>query len=81
MPRTFIYKFTLSTDTAAAIHTDPFTCCVLPHFIQDEAFLDGLKDELLALNFHEKSNDLYKFQQVRNHSTWTGILGILNLHN
>lgn len=50
---------------AAAVHTDPFTCCVLPNFIQDERFLEGLKDELLALDFHDKSNDLYKFQQVR----------------
>ncbi|PIK54108.1 putative 2-oxoglutarate and iron-dependent oxygenase domain-containing protein 1 isoform 1 [Apostichopus japonicus] len=48
---------------AAAVHTDPFTCCVLPNFIQDERFLEGLKDELLALDFHDKSNDLYKFQQ------------------
>lgn len=41
----------------------PFQHCVIRSFIENSAFLDGLKDELLALNFHDKSNDLYKFQQ------------------
>ncbi|XP_072278939.1 prolyl 3-hydroxylase OGFOD1 [Pyxicephalus adspersus] len=41
----------------------PFQHCVIRSFIKNEEFLDGLKDELLALNFHDKSNDLYKFQQ------------------
>lgn len=51
------------SDDAAKVHCDPFTCCVLPNFIKDEAFLEGLKDELLNLDFCDKSNDLYKFQQ------------------
>ncbi|XP_068115951.1 prolyl 3-hydroxylase OGFOD1 [Hyperolius riggenbachi] len=41
----------------------PFQHCLIHSFIENSEFLDGLKDELLALNFHEKSNDLYKFQQ------------------
>ncbi|XP_044125949.1 prolyl 3-hydroxylase OGFOD1 [Bufo gargarizans] len=41
----------------------PFQHCVIHSFIENSKFLDGLKDELLALRFHEKSNDLYKFQQ------------------
>uniref|UniRef100_A0A3B3RAC8 Prolyl 3-hydroxylase OGFOD1 n=1 Tax=Paramormyrops kingsleyae TaxID=1676925 RepID=A0A3B3RAC8_9TELE len=41
----------------------PFPHCVLNNFIQNEGFLENLQKELLALNFHEKSNDLYKFKQ------------------
>ncbi|XP_074641970.1 prolyl 3-hydroxylase OGFOD1-like [Tubulanus polymorphus] len=42
---------------------EPFLCGTLDNFIADEQFLDGLKDELLDQIFHEKNNDLYKFQQ------------------
>ncbi|KAM4017191.1 prolyl 3-hydroxylase OGFOD1 isoform 2-T2 [Anomaloglossus baeobatrachus] len=41
----------------------PFQHCVIHSFIENSKFLEGLKDELLELRFHEKSNDLYKFQQ------------------
>lgn len=41
----------------------PFQHCIIHSFIENSKFLDGLKEELLALRFHEKSNDLYKFQQ------------------
>ncbi|XP_057701671.1 prolyl 3-hydroxylase OGFOD1 [Corythoichthys intestinalis] len=41
----------------------PFPHCVIKNFIKTENFLENLQRELLALNFHEKSNDLYKFQQ------------------
>ncbi|XP_069822069.1 prolyl 3-hydroxylase OGFOD1 [Dendropsophus ebraccatus] len=41
----------------------PFQHCIISSFIENTKFLDGLKEELLALRFHEKSNDLYKFQQ------------------
>lgn len=43
---------------------DPFLHCVIPNFIQSQNFLEGLQKELLNLDFHEKYNDLYKFQQV-----------------
>uniref|UniRef100_UPI00398EA834 prolyl 3-hydroxylase OGFOD1 isoform X2 n=1 Tax=Pristiophorus japonicus TaxID=55135 RepID=UPI00398EA834 len=43
--------------------TRPFTHCVISNFIQSQLFLEGLQNELLQLNFHEKSNDLYKFKQ------------------
>ena len=43
---------------------DPFQCCVIPNFIDDEDYLKELKADLMALEFNEKSNDLYKFQQV-----------------
>ncbi|ELW66175.1 2-oxoglutarate and iron-dependent oxygenase domain-containing protein 1 [Tupaia chinensis] len=32
-------------------------------FIKSQDFLEGLQKELLSLDFHEKYNDLYKFQQ------------------
>lgn len=57
----------LRSGTEAAVITNPFTCCVLPNFVKDEGFLKGLKEELLELDFNNKSNDLYKFQQVRSH--------------
>uniref|UniRef100_A0ACB8E9T6 Prolyl 3-hydroxylase ogfod1 n=2 Tax=Sphaerodactylus townsendi TaxID=933632 RepID=A0ACB8E9T6_9SAUR len=41
----------------------PFCHCVIPNFIQNESFLEGLQKELLSLDFHEKCNDLYKFKQ------------------
>ncbi|XP_078527691.1 prolyl 3-hydroxylase OGFOD1 [Lissotriton helveticus] len=45
------------------IDTHPFRHCTIPNFIQSESFLEGLRKELLNLDFHEKSNDLYKFKQ------------------
>ncbi|XP_013406972.1 prolyl 3-hydroxylase OGFOD1 [Lingula anatina] len=48
----------------AILHATPFSCCVLPKFIQDPGnFLETLKDELLDQVFYQKNNDLYKFQQ------------------
>ncbi|XP_071485533.1 prolyl 3-hydroxylase OGFOD1-like [Diadema antillarum] len=49
--------------TSASILNEPFTCCILPNFVKENDFLEGLKEELLELNFINKSNDLYKFQQ------------------
>lgn len=49
---------------AIAMDMDPFLHCVIPNFIQSQNFLEGLQKELLNLDFHEKYNDLYKFQQV-----------------
>ncbi|XP_059940537.1 prolyl 3-hydroxylase OGFOD1 isoform X2 [Mesoplodon densirostris] len=48
---------------AIVMDMDPFLHCVIPNFIQSENFLEGLQKELLNLDFHEKYNDLYKFQQ------------------
>ncbi|XP_077842190.1 prolyl 3-hydroxylase OGFOD1 isoform X3 [Macaca mulatta] len=42
---------------------DPFLHCVISNFIQSQDFLEGLQKELMNLDFHEKYNDLYKFQQ------------------
>ncbi|KAJ8281171.1 hypothetical protein GJAV_G00064330 [Gymnothorax javanicus] len=41
----------------------PFPHCVLKNFIQDQSFVENLQTELSDLNFHDKSNDLYKFKQ------------------
>ncbi|XP_076988608.1 prolyl 3-hydroxylase OGFOD1 [Tamandua tetradactyla] len=48
---------------AIVMDKDPFLHCVIPNFIQSQDFLEGLQKELLNLDFHEKYNDLYKFQQ------------------
>lgn len=48
---------------AIVMSMDPFLHCVIPNFIQSQNFLEGLHKELLNLDFHEKYNDLYKFQQ------------------
>nr|XP_036857368.1 prolyl 3-hydroxylase OGFOD1 [Manis javanica] len=48
---------------AIAMDMDPFLHCVIPNFIPNQNFLEGLQKELLSLDFHEKYNDLYKFQQ------------------
>lgn len=48
---------------AIVMDMDPFLHCVIPNFIQSQSFLEGLQKELLNLDFHEKYNDLYKFQQ------------------
>ncbi|XP_036296267.1 prolyl 3-hydroxylase OGFOD1 isoform X1 [Pipistrellus kuhlii] len=48
---------------AIIMDTDPFLHCVIPNFIPSQNFLEGLQKELLNLDFHEKYNDLYKFQQ------------------
>ncbi|KAM6979800.1 prolyl 3-hydroxylase OGFOD1 [Aplochiton taeniatus] len=41
----------------------PFPHFIIRNFINNETFLENLQRELLNLNFHEKSNDLYKFKQ------------------
>ncbi|XP_069030501.1 prolyl 3-hydroxylase OGFOD1 [Embiotoca jacksoni] len=41
----------------------PFPHCVIKNFLSSETFVENLQSELLRLNFHEKSNDLYKFKQ------------------
>ncbi|KAG5848496.1 hypothetical protein ANANG_G00099060 [Anguilla anguilla] len=45
------------------VDCNPFPHCILRNFIQDQTFLENLQRELLDLNFHDKSNDLYKFKQ------------------
>ena len=53
----------ISLPESVAIHKTPFNCCHLPNFLENTQFLEQLKNELLLLEFCEKSNDLYKFQQ------------------
>ncbi|XP_069353984.1 prolyl 3-hydroxylase OGFOD1 isoform X3 [Eulemur rufifrons] len=48
---------------AIVMDMDPFLHCEIPNFIQSQDFLEELQKELLNLDFHEKYNDLYKFQQ------------------
>jgi hypothetical protein len=60
----FTIIYFLLLDSGAVIYDKPFTCVTLPNFISDEKYFKELKQELLKLNFNEKSNDLYKFKQV-----------------
>ncbi|KAM8877312.1 prolyl 3-hydroxylase OGFOD1 [Synchiropus picturatus] len=41
----------------------PFPHCIIQNFLGSESFTENLQKELLQLNFHDKSNDLYKFKQ------------------
>ncbi|KAJ3592864.1 hypothetical protein NHX12_005202 [Muraenolepis orangiensis] len=41
----------------------PYPHCIIKNFIHSDAFTENLQKELLELNFHEKSNDLYKYKQ------------------
>ncbi|XP_004067239.1 prolyl 3-hydroxylase OGFOD1 [Oryzias latipes] len=41
----------------------PFPHCIIKNFLSSKTFGENLQRELLELNFHEKSNDLYKFKQ------------------
>ncbi|XP_063044717.1 prolyl 3-hydroxylase OGFOD1 isoform X2 [Engraulis encrasicolus] len=49
----------------------PFPHCVINQFLQPEEFLSSLEMELSQLNFHTKSNDLYKFAQSDDLKTGT----------
>ncbi|XP_066493351.1 prolyl 3-hydroxylase OGFOD1 [Tiliqua scincoides] len=48
---------------AVLLDPAPFPHCRLPGFVQSEAFLRGLREELLGLDFRRRSNDLYAFKQ------------------
>ncbi|KAK7080128.1 Prolyl 3-hydroxylase ogfod1 [Halocaridina rubra] len=42
----------------------PFRCTYIPSFLQDEQLLQKVKEELENIEFIQKNNDLYKFQQT-----------------
>ena len=52
------------TESGVSLHMYPFKHCIIRNFVEDQDYLKHLKDELLELQFSEKSNDLYKFYQV-----------------
>ncbi|KAM8894564.1 prolyl 3-hydroxylase OGFOD1 isoform 2-T2 [Spinachia spinachia] len=41
----------------------PFPHCIIKNFLGSESFVESLQRELMDLDYHEKSNDLYKFKQ------------------
>lgn len=61
--RHFFNRSDVQLEGVISLTNEPFTCCVLPNFINDEVYLESLKDELLDLEFHQKRNDLYDFHQ------------------
>lgn len=60
--------FTVNLLFAGDLELDcqPFPHCIIRNFLNSDTFIDNLQSELMGLNFHEKSNDLYKFKQVPN---------------
>ncbi|XP_006000793.1 prolyl 3-hydroxylase OGFOD1 isoform X2 [Latimeria chalumnae] len=56
-------KYRQRDEGGLELDSKPFPHCVIPNFLEDNGFLEELRDELLKLNFHQKSNDLYKFKQ------------------
>jgi len=65
------------TDCGLELLSTPFRCCQMQNFIEDERFLDGLRNELSDLICYEKNNDLYKFHQVNCYWLRYLLLGIL----
>ncbi|MCI4383083.1 hypothetical protein PGIGA_G00022230 [Pangasianodon gigas] len=56
-------KKTSFSHGSVQLDCEPFPHCKIRNFVENESFVENLRDELLRLNFHSKSNDLYKFQQ------------------
>ncbi|KAK5873922.1 hypothetical protein PBY51_018920 [Eleginops maclovinus] len=54
---------TVCTQGDLELDCHPFPHCIIRNFLSSESFVDNLQRELMQLNFHEKSNDLYKFKQ------------------
>ena len=57
-------KFYHFSGLGTTIYQEPFTCCVMTDFIKDTDFVSQLKEDLMELEFCQKSNDLYQFEQV-----------------
>lgn len=73
-----IHNISLSLLFAGDLELDchPFPHCIIRNFLSSNTFVENLQSELMGLNFHEKSNDLYKFKQVPNrfYSLHTAVL-------
>ena len=52
-----------SSECGVQLKVDPFPVFVIQDFFSDPNFVCSLKEELSNLDFHQKSNDLYKFLQ------------------
>ena len=51
-------KFYHFSGLGITIYQEPFTCCVITDFIKDPDFVCQLKEDLMELEFCQKSNDL-----------------------
>lgn len=65
--------FLFFLDSGAKIINEPFTCCVLPDFLQPNEFIQELKNEIDEVDVEIKLSDLYQFKQVKRASTSTNI--------
>ncbi|XP_029830714.3 prolyl 3-hydroxylase OGFOD1 [Ixodes scapularis] len=50
-------------ENVAELTSKPFNFCLLHHFLVGNDNVESLKNELFDIDFHQKNNDLYKFQQ------------------
>ncbi|CAN8004277.1 unnamed protein product [Ixodes hexagonus] len=50
-------------ENVAELIPKPFNFCLLHHFLVGNDNVESLKNELFDIDFHQKNNDLYKFQQ------------------
>ena len=51
--------------TSSVLLANPFQCGQMTNFVSGDTFLEDLVVELNSQEFCPKSNDLYKFEQVR----------------
>ncbi|XP_015925058.1 prolyl 3-hydroxylase OGFOD1 [Parasteatoda tepidariorum] len=59
----FVEKKSHQFENGAKIVTDPFTCCILPNFLQPLKEVDKIKDDVDEIDVELKINDLYQFKQ------------------
>ncbi|GBN62145.1 hypothetical protein AVEN_248793-1 [Araneus ventricosus] len=65
----FCNKEKIIFENGAKIINEPFTCCVLPDFIQPNDFTDQLKKDVEELEVELKLSDLYQFKQSKDLAT------------
>jgi hypothetical protein len=51
-------------DLGIHLNHEPFTHCSISNLINNQEFIDNLRNELNKIKYKEKNNDLYKFHQV-----------------
>ncbi|GIY18533.1 prolyl 3-hydroxylase OGFOD1 [Caerostris extrusa] len=69
--KAFVKRKELHFENGAKIISNPFTCCVLPDFLQPKEFTENLKEEIEEIEVELKLSDLYQFKQSKDLSTCT----------
>ncbi|KAG8200576.1 hypothetical protein JTE90_000647 [Oedothorax gibbosus] len=71
LSKCFVEKEQSKFESGAKIINEPFTCCVLPNFLQPDEFIQELKNELDEVDVELKLSDLYQFKQSQDLATST----------